>query len=135
MTDCYCGSGQNYNECCEPYHTASKMAQTAEALMRSRYSAFVLGNESYLLATWDEAKRPLSLGLSGDGIIWQRLNIIRCNKGREIHKQGTVEFKAYYQQDGHDFVLHEISRFKKNQVVWFYVDGAARIIPGLAAKK
>ncbi|SJM92591.1 conserved hypothetical protein [Crenothrix polyspora] len=134
MTACYCGSGQAFAECCEPYHLSQKQAGTAEVLMRSRYSAFVLENEMYLLTTWDEAKRPLSLDFAKDGVTWQRLEIIRCNKGREVHSQGTVEFKAYYQQDSQHFVLHEISRFSKKQGVWRYIDGAVKVSSVSVAK-
>ncbi len=129
MTACYCGSGQRYDECCEPYHLGQRQAQSAEALMRSRYSAFVVQHETYLLATWDAAKCPANLDFSNDSSNWQRLEIIRCHKGRENHGQGTVEFKAYYHQGGQDFVLHEISRFTKKQGVWLYVDGAVKVRP------
>ena len=99
--------------------------------MRSRYSAFVMRNEAYLLATWDERKRPApaQLDLANDTTYWQRLTVIRCHKGRETHTQGTVEFKAYFRQGGQDLVLHEISRFHKNQGHWFYVDGAVKVKP------
>jgi SEC-C motif-containing protein len=100
--------------------------------MRSRYSAFVVGHEAYLLATWDEAKRPVQLDLTNDTAHWQRLEVIRCHKGRENQSQGTVEFKAYYRQDGQDFVLHEISRFRKNHGVWWYIDGVVKVV-GLPA--
>lgn len=127
MSTCYCGSSESYSNCCEPYHTASKLAQTAQILMRSRFSAFVVKNEAYLLATWDESKRPVSFDFSSEVVNWQRLEIIRCNKGRENHNQGTVEFKAYYQQDGENLVLHEISRFTKKQGEWLYIDGAFKV--------
>ncbi|SJM91535.1 YchJ family protein [Crenothrix polyspora] len=127
MADCYCGLKLHYSDCCEPYHNTSKLAQTAEVLMRSRYSAFVVKHVDYLLATWDATKCPANLNLSNDTTVWLRLEIIRCHKGRETHSQGTVEFKAYYQQDGQHFVLHEISRFKKNQGTWLYIDGATKV--------
>jgi SEC-C motif domain protein len=131
MTDCYCGSGLEYGSCCAPYHLGAKIAATAETLMRSRYSAFVMRDEAYLLATWDERKRPTpaQLDLGNDTACWQRLTVIRCHKGREQHNQGTVEFKAYFRRDNQDFVLHEISRFCKNQGRWFYIDGAVRVSP------
>jgi SEC-C motif domain protein len=127
MVACYCGSVIAYVNCCEPYHTGCKQASSAEILMRSRYSAFVVKQETYLLATWDVAKRPRSLDLSNDTTCWQRLEIIRCHKGRADQSQGTVEFKAYFQQDEEDFVLHEISRFAKKNAVWLYIDGASKI--------
>ena len=126
--NCYCGSSQDYANCCYIYHSG-RPAPTAEALMRSRYSAFVCGLETYLLATWDEKHRPQQLNLQQDHTVWQKLVILKCHKGKEKHNQGTVQFKAYFQQDNCDFVLQETSRFKKHQGYWFYVDGDYDVKP------
>lgn len=64
MMNCPCGSGTSYSDCCQPFHTKAKNAPTAELLMRSRYSAFVLGNEEYLLYSWAPETAPHSLNLN-----------------------------------------------------------------------
>lgn len=126
---CYCGLVADYADCCEPYHLGLQHPLTAEALMRSRFSAFVCQNDSYLLATWDVSKRPKQLDLTSEAIVWQGLEIIRCHKGRAEQNRGTVEFKAYYRQNGQTFVLHEISRFSKKDTQWYYIDGAVQVKP------
>ncbi len=116
---CPCGSGNRYAECCAPLHRGERTAAKAEALMRSRYSAFVLKNDDYLLATWHPSSRPHDLDLSRDVTRWQRLQIIACDQGLEGDSVGYVEFAAFY--DGGQ--LHERSRFLREEGRWFYVDG------------
>jgi SEC-C motif-containing protein len=98
--------------------------KTAEALMRSRYSAYVFKNESYLLATWYKTTRPVALNFANEDIVWQRLEILQIKKGQRGDEKGRVNFKAYYIQNGQSQVLNENSRFKKVKGYWFYVDGA-----------
>jgi SEC-C motif-containing protein len=92
-------------------------------LMRSRYSAYVLQNADYLLATWYKSTRPKQLDFSKDGILWQKLEILHTKKGGAKDEKGRVEFNAFYVQDGETRLMHEISRFKKVGGKWFYVDG------------
>jgi SEC-C motif-containing protein len=125
---CFCGSDSAYADCCGQYHRGGKTAPTAEALMRSRYSAFALQLEDYLLATWDKSKRPVRVDFSKDATTWQRLEIIACKKGKAGDNKGIVEFKAYYRFDGEEFALHEISRFTRQQGHWRYLDGAVKSI-------
>ena len=120
---CPCGSNLNYAECCESLHNGSQIAQTAEALMRSRYSAYVLQNADYLLATWYKNTRPKQLDFSQENVIWQNLDILNTKKGGVKDEKGRVEFKAFYIDNGEMCVMHEISRFKKITGHWFYVDG------------
>ncbi|MFG6303320.1 YchJ family protein, partial [Corynebacterium hesseae] len=72
---CPCGTGLTFGECCSRYH-AGTPAPSAEALMRSRFSAFVTGDEDYLLRTWDPETRPERLNLADNGIRFYRLDII-----------------------------------------------------------
>lgn len=123
---CYCGSTKTYSDCCEPFHNGQQRPATAEALMRSRYSAFVLKMDDYVLATWDKASRPRRADLADSKTEWQSLEIIDCKKGQASDNKGIVEFKANYQLDGKDFTLHEVSRFSKQQGQWFYVDGVIK---------
>lgn len=123
MTTCFCGSNLDYTQCCEPFHHGTQNAPTAQILMRSRYSAYVLQNADYLLSTWYKSTRPKSLDFSQENVTWQKLEILHTKKGSEKDDKGRVEFKAFYEQNGQTLLMHEISRFKKFGGKWFYVDG------------
>jgi SEC-C motif domain protein len=124
MSACPCGSGQAYAACCGRWH-AGAPAPTAEALMRSRYSAFVLGLEPYLLASWHVSTRPESLGLAESAATkWLGLDIRQARLQDENH--ATVEFVARYRIAGRGHRLHELSRFVCEDGCWFYVDGEVR---------
>ena len=78
MSACNCGSGKNYAACCGRLHSGAEIAATAEALMRSRYSAYVLRLAPYLLESWHASTRPQSLDLAEDGgYRWLGLEILR----------------------------------------------------------
>jgi SEC-C motif-containing protein len=111
---CPCGSGATYEACCGPVH-AGAPAATAEALMRSRFSAFVLGLGPYLLASWHPSTRPAELELDED-VTWRRLQIV--DGAAE-----TVEFRASYRTSAGAGLLHERSRFVRENGHWFYLDG------------
>jgi len=121
---CWCGRPVAAAECCGRYLDGELAAPTAEALMRSRYSAYVLGNEPYLLATWHASTRPASLGLAEDaGTRWLGLEVKRTEAGREADERGVVEFVARYKIGGRAHRLHEVSRFVREDGRWYYVDG------------
>jgi SEC-C motif-containing protein len=120
---CLCGSGINYKECCEPFHSAEKIPTTAEALMRSRYTAYVFRNVAYLQETWDASTRPKVIDFSREKIEWLRLEITEIKKGKVKDDKGLVAFKAYYCQDDEECIMNEISRFTKINGRWFYLDG------------
>ena len=111
---CPCLSGLPYDECCGRLH-AGAAAPTAEALMRSRYSAYATGNAGYLLDTWHATTRPASLEL--DDTRWYRLDILGSTKGGPLDHVGTVEFEAFYRGGSQ----HENSSFVREQGRWFYV--------------
>lgn len=123
---CLCGSGLIYPECCGRYHGGEHRPATAEALMRSRFSAYARRDVDYLLATWDAAKRPASIDFSKETAQWQKLTIVGTKKGGVADNKGIVEFKAYYTQDGEDYFMHEISRFVKSDSRWRYLDGVIK---------
>jgi SEC-C motif domain protein len=102
--------------------------ETAEALMRSRFSAYALRNAGYLLASWDSNTRPASIDFSKETAIWQQLQVISIRKGNIQDQTGTVEFKAYFNQDGVDCFMHEISRFVKIKQRWLYLDGVIKSV-------
>ena len=105
--------------CCGLYHTG-QAAPDAERLMRSRYSAFVLGDVSYLLATWHSSQRPAELTLETGGQ-WLGLEI----KQHRVTGADTaeVEFVARFRVGGKAVRQHERSRFVREDGRWFYVDG------------
>jgi SEC-C motif-containing protein len=115
---CPCDSGVAYDACCARWH-AGAAAPSAEALMRSRYSAFVLGLADYLLATWHPATRPSSLALD-PAVKWLGLDV---RASRTEGDRATVEFVARSKLGGRATRLHEISRFVRESGRWYYVDG------------
>jgi len=126
---CLCGSGMSQSDCCHLLHCGAKFAPTAEALMRSRYSAYVMKNESYLLETWDRNSRPTTIDFAREeDIEWRYLQIINIKKGGTKDRKGIVEFKAYYRQDGEEYAMNEVSRFVKKTGRWFYLDGIVKSV-------
>ena len=120
-TPCPCGSGRPLAPCCGR-HLDGEAAPTAEALMRSRYTAYGLLREDYLLATWHPSTRPGELGLARDtppkGL---GLEVKRHEQTDADH--AVVEFVARYKVNGRARRLHEISRFVREDGRWFYVGG------------
>jgi len=127
MTDqaqCPCGSGRPYADCCGPFISGTAVPATAEQLMRSRYSAYVLAREDYLLRTWHASTRPAQLGLLDAGPVkWLGLKVMRCEAGGADDREAIVEFMARYQVNGRAERLHEVSRFVRDAGQWLYVDG------------
>ena len=123
---CLCSSGLDYAACCGRFHDAEELPDTAEQLMRSRFTAYALRDVDYLLTTWDAGKRPSSIDFSKETAEWQKLQIISCKKGGAKDSKGLVEFKAFYRQDGEDCFMHELSRFVKSGQRWLYLDGVIK---------
>lgn len=120
-TACPCGSGMRYDTCCRPCHTGIA-AKTAEALMRSRYSAYVLGLEDYLLASWHPETRPAALDLAHPTQTqWLGLEI--KHQQSISASEALVEFVARYKVGGKAQRLHETSRFFMIDQRWYYRDG------------
>lgn len=120
--NCPCCSEKLYSDCCEPYHKKQQNAPTAQALMRSRFSAFAIPNGVYLLNTTLPAKRKLhsqeELQEWGEINQWIKLEIVN------LPAINQVEFKAYYiDQKGNNQLHHELSTFQKINDRWFYVSG------------
>jgi SEC-C motif-containing protein len=120
MSVCVCGSGRVADACCARFH-AGEPAPTPEALMRSRYSAFVLDLRDYLLATWHPTTRPPALSPPEPGLKWLGLEVKRSALLDADH--GTVEFVARSKLGGRAHRLHENSRFVREDGRWYYVDG------------
>ncbi|GAA2022340.1 YchJ family protein [Terrabacter terrae] len=123
---CPCGSLLAYAVCCGPLLDGERPAATAEALMRSRYTAFSLGDEAYLVRTWHPRTRPDRIGLD-QGVRWTGLDVRRSERGEPDDEDGVVEFVASWTDvDGSTGRLHEVSRFTRRAGRWVYLDGELR---------
>ncbi|MGJ5851028.1 MULTISPECIES: YchJ family protein [Streptomyces] len=115
---CPCGLPAAYEACCGRYHSGGAAAPTAEALMRSRYSAFVVRDAAYLLRSWHPRTRPT--GVDFDTTMrWTGLEILDTQDGSAFHSTGTVTFRASFRGGS----MHERSRFERVDGAWVYVDG------------
>jgi SEC-C motif domain protein len=113
-----------YAECCGRLHDGTAAAGTAEQLMRSRYSAFAVGDAAYLLATWHATTRVPRLDLDPD-VRWTGLDVLATSGGSLFARDGTVEFRAHYVVGGRAGAQHENSRFVREGGRWRYLDGVA----------
>jgi len=128
QTPCPCGNGA-YESCCGRFHRGEVLPPTAEALMRSRYSAYVLGNQDWLRQTWHASTCPGDLS-ADSGTQWLGLTVKSHAQQDDSH--ATVEFVARYKVGGRAHRLHELSRFVFEPRTdgepprWLYVDGDLR---------
>ncbi|MES2475209.1 MAG: YchJ family metal-binding protein [Verrucomicrobiota bacterium] len=124
---CPCKSRLTYAACCEPFHLNRAKPDTAEQLMRSRYSAYFFRLVDYLVSTTHPDKRDANLkSLIEESIYqvnWRFLTIVGTSKGQKGDKTGKVEFIAEYFEDEQPHELHERSRFKRHKGDWKYFDG------------
>lgn len=118
---CPCGSGDNYAACCGPI-LDGRAAPSAERLMRSRYTAFAVGDADHLLRSWHPSTRPRRVDLDPD-VRWLRLMIVAKDAGGPFDAEGTVTFEAIHRDAGARGVLRERSRFVREDGHWYYVDG------------
>ena len=119
---CPCGSGLTFGDCCGPILAGGRVAATPEALMRSRFTAFAVGDTDHLLASWHPDTRPKSLALD-DQTRWYRLDVESTSGGTPFEKTGEVGFTAYYRVEKQRGTLRERSRFVRVDGAWFYLDG------------
>ena len=127
MDQCPCCSEKPFEECCGPYINGEKLTETAEATMRSRYTAYATGAIEYIKETThrtalsefdEESARRWS-----KSSVWKGLSILSKNKGTAEDTEGEVEFVAFYEQNGKDERHHERATFKKEGRKWFFADG------------
>lgn len=129
---CPCGSGRAYGDCCGRWHSGPQALQApdAESLMRSRYSAYVLGLMTYLQATWHPSTRPATMEPLEPGLRWLGLEVRRASSppgaATPDAQHATVEFVARSKWGGRAHRLHEVSRFVREGGRWLYVDGQIR---------
>ncbi|SFS49651.1 YchJ family protein [Sphingobacterium wenxiniae] len=118
---CPCGSQHSYSDCCEPIHKDLRSAQSAESLMRARYSAFTKGLVDFLYDSFHPSTRRFQnkrdIQLWATQSKWMQLEIVKAS-------QHTVEFRAHYLNNDLEVeVHHEKSNFKQVQDIWYYIDG------------
>ncbi|MFD2232689.1 YchJ family protein [Phaeospirillum tilakii] len=126
-SSCPCGSGRSYESCCQPYITGAALPPTAEALMRSRYTAFTVQAIDYLHDTLAEERRDRFNRADTEQWArdseWVGLDILATEAGGPEDEAGRVAFRAKFVYDGKQETHLELSRFRKDQGRWVYVDG------------
>ncbi|REE98554.1 YchJ family protein [Thermomonospora umbrina] len=120
---CPCGLPSSYGECCGRLHRGEARAVTAEQLMRSRFSAFVIRDAAYVLASWHPRTRPPRVDFD-PRTEWERLEVLDTGGGTAFDTEGTVEFRAHYTGGDDAGELHEISRFTRVDGAWVYLNGS-----------
>lgn len=128
--NCPCGSTVVYSSCCEPFLKGTGLPETAEKMMRSRYTAYVEGNVEYIRKTLaPESRNDFDEKSTRDwarSAKWKGLRILSTEKGGVTDKKGTVEFVATYEHEGAGMEHHEVSRFRKaDSGQWYFIDGDA----------
>jgi SEC-C motif-containing protein len=125
---CPCGSGRPYTACCGPIIAGTAPASTAEALMRSRYTAYATGAIEHIIKSCvhdgqldESATRRWS-----EKADWQGLKIVRTEKGQTDDSEGVVEFVASYTMDGLKDQHHETAKFVRKDGSWLYESGDVR---------
>lgn len=121
---CPCGSLDSFQHCCSAYIFAEKTPMTAEALMRSRFSAYAKRAYQYIIDTYHQSTRPnisaQTLAREDLDTRWLMLNVVECVNSGEY---AFVRFKAFREHCGQYYCLHENSRFVNQRNRWFYLDG------------
>lgn len=129
---CPCGSDKPFNYCCAPAINGSRPAATAEALMRSRYSAFSIGAVDYLIdTTAPEKRRDDDATLLSEQVqftVWTGLTILHTQDGGATDNTGSVTFEARFETPEENGTLREYSRFRREQGRWYYVDGDVELM-------
>jgi SEC-C motif domain protein len=133
-TSCPCGSAKAFQECCGPFLSGEKRPETAEQLMRSRYTAYTVVDVPYLKRTLaPEARKGFEEADTkawAEKTKWKKLSILSTKKGSVSDTKGIVEFSAFYELEGEEIQHHEVSKFRKDdEGQWFFVDGDAHSHP------
>lgn len=127
MSDCPCGSGKEYEKCCAPAISGEQPAQTAEALMRSRYSAYSKMEIEYLNESLHpDHRHDHDLAATrrwAENSSWENLEVRSVEKGEADDDEGIVEFIATFKEKGVHRKHHERARFQKVDGRWYYLDG------------
>ncbi len=126
MENCPCGLEKEYSECCEPLIKGARKAETAEELMRSRYTAYSRAEIDYIVSTIVKSKQSEqdknSIRKWSKNSTWKKLEIVNTEKGGPDDDEGYVEFIAHYITDGDRQTHHEIANFVKEDSTWYFND-------------
>ncbi|MEJ2038885.1 MAG: YchJ family protein [Desulfosarcinaceae bacterium] len=129
MEACPCGSGRDFAECCQPFIQGQTNPETAEALMRSRYSAHVKSEVDYIYETTHPAHKKncdtKSVAAWCRKAQWQSLEIVQTTGGGPQDASGTVEFIVRYREKEKPVKHHEIAEFERHEDRWYFKDGKA----------
>jgi len=120
---CPCGSGRGFEQCCGPVLKDPRAAASAEALMRSRYTAYTLGASEHILRTWAPETRPREVYID-PARRWLGLKVKRREQGTPGDETGVVEFVARSKVGGKADRAHEVSEFRFDGDMWLYVAAA-----------
>jgi len=127
MRECPCGSGLSFEECCGPILGGERKAATAEALMRSRYTAYATADVEHLRRSiHPRARRDFderAVRAWSEESEWLGFEVLSSTGGGEGDDEGEVEFVARYERDGEEEIHREISRFERERGEWFFVEG------------
>lgn len=128
MSLCPCGSKREFEECCSVIIQDQAKAQTAEDLMRARYSAYATGEIDFIMQTHldreGEPQNREALESWSRESEWLGLEVVSTQKGGAEDREGQVEFKAHYRIEGREQVHHERAEFERIKGKWFFVDGS-----------
>ncbi len=126
---CPCGSGREYAKCCQPLIDGAKTADTAEALLRSRFSAYARQQVDYILDTVAPGQRhqhePDAIRNWASSATWHRLEILNVEGGSPADEDGQIEFIAHYTEKQVRKRHHELAHFQKIDSRWYFYDGSA----------
>ena len=123
---CVCGSGKKFSSCCEPFLSSKGKPRTVKQLVRSRYSAYALGeaeHREYLVRTWHPAtvQHIRMADFIAEGHQWKSLEILNSKQKGDL---GSVKFEAIYSvDDGPDQIHSETSAFHRHKGMWLYLEG------------
>jgi SEC-C motif domain protein len=127
MDACSCGSGRDYADCCEPVIRGARPADTAEQLMRARYTAYARHEIPFLLASSHPEHREdqdeAGIREWSEGSEWHGLRILATTDGGPDDQEGTVEFVAEYSREGEGAAHHEVATFSRHAGAWHLVKG------------
>lgn len=126
-SNCDCGSGTPYDQCCGPLLSNKTQAKNPEQLMRSRYTAFVREESAYLMRTWHSRTRPQYLNFEDHPVVWIGLQVHRAEINSSDNNSGIVEFTTHYLENNLLCTLTEISTFLKEDDRWFYLKGDSEL--------
>jgi SEC-C motif-containing protein len=126
---CPCGSGESYDRCCQPLILKTRSAETAEALLRSRYSAYARQQIDYILETVAPSQRHQheanAIRSWARSATWHRLDILHVEGGGPEDDRGKIEFIAHYSEKDVRKRHHELAHFQKIDGRWYFYDGSA----------